>query len=99
MVTSVLGKHPLRRFEPDILADAQLAVPEFQQIAHCERRAGFAQYAPRVVLVERFHFAGRFVILRGLSMAASGNVGRPTELLPWRILHAEDPIERHSLTL
>src|ERR1035437_1517903 len=90
--------HPLRRFESHVLADAQLAIRGFQQIADGQRCSGFAQNTPRVILVQRFHFARRFELLR-LGVSRSGNVGRPTELLPRRILHAEDSIIRHCLTL
>ena len=91
-------QYPSIPASPMPVGPSDAAWVRFQQIANGQRCAGFAENAPRVILVKRLHFASRFEILR-LGVGRSGNVGRPTELLPRRILHAEDPIVRHRLTL
>src|SRR5260370_30248884 len=90
-----LRQHPLRRLEADVLADAQLPVFPLQQIAHDERIALLPQHAPRIVFVQRVHVAALLIVLR-FGSNGTGNVRRPAELLPRRILHAVDPIERHG---
>src|SRR5262249_11709750 len=89
-----LRQDPLCRFESDIFADSQLAILRFQQVTNQQRVALFPHCPPRIVLVQRFHLPALFVVLR-LRVGGTGHVGSPAELLPWRILHAEDPVERH----
>ena len=89
-----LGQNPLRRFKSDILADAQLPGGRLEQVAHHQALPAFAQDAPRIVDVLRLHFAARLVVLH-FERGAPGHVRGPAKLLPWRILHTIDPIERH----
>src|SRR5436309_1714733 len=89
-----IGQRPLGRLETGILADSQMGILAFQEIAHVQRLTRFAQPAPGIVFVLRFHLAALLEILRP-GGGGAGNVRRPAELLPWRILHAEDPIDRH----
>src|SRR5258708_40248605 len=44
--------------------------------------------------MKRIHVSAFVVVLR-LRGGRTRNVRRPAELLPWRILHPEDPIKRH----
>ena len=55
-----------------------------------------AQNTPRVVFMQRIHVTV-FLVVLWLGSGRTGNVRGPAELLPWRILHAEDPIKRHRL--